>query len=176
VLNYRLNNRKAKLARIAKERGVPYEGEIADKPSTPGTAHLGESSESASEDSYLPPAKALTALAISKGSRLVSPDSSELSRPLTRSISFEPGRLVLLTDSDGKEVGKGKISLIEGIAQGRSLDARVCTVDVTELSIEEWREVPHPSEVSGRTFQEAESKNGGVMRVVWDVSKLSLVL
>jgi hypothetical protein len=81
---------------------------------------------------------------------------------------------VLLTDSDGKEVGKGKISFIEGIAQGKSLDARVCTVDVTELSIGEWREVPHPSEVSGRTFQEAESKNGGVMRVVWDVSNSKL--
>ncbi|KAL5678740.1 hypothetical protein ACJX0J_014871, partial [Zea mays] len=43
-----LNNRKAKLARIAKERA-----ENADKPSTP---HPGESSESAGEDNYLPPA------------------------------------------------------------------------------------------------------------------------
>jgi hypothetical protein len=77
VLNYRLNDRKAKLARIAKEPGVPYEeyqSEIADKPSAPSTAHLGESTESACEDSYLPPAKVLTALGISKGSRLVSPD------------------------------------------------------------------------------------------------------
>ncbi|ONM27323.1 Nodulin homeobox [Zea mays] len=43
-----LNNRKAKLARIAKERA-----ENADKPST---SHPGESSESAGEDNYLPPA------------------------------------------------------------------------------------------------------------------------
>ncbi|KAK3119298.1 hypothetical protein QOZ80_9BG0717470 [Eleusine coracana subsp. coracana] len=144
-----LNNRKAKLARIAKEKGVPYEGEIADKPSTPATPHLGESSESASEDSYLPPARVMTALGISKGSRLVSPDS----------------------------VGRGKISQVEGGAQGRSLvDSRVCIVDVTELKIEKWRELPHPSEASGRTFQEAESKNGGVMRVTWDVSRLSPVV
>ncbi|GJN25745.1 hypothetical protein PR202_gb13612 [Eleusine coracana subsp. coracana] len=172
-----LNNRKAKLARIAKEKGVPYEGEIADKPSTPATPHLGESSESASEDSYLPPARVMTALGISKGSRLVSPDSGELSRPLTRSFSLEPGRLLLLIDSDGKEVGRGKISQVEGGAQGRSLvDSRVCIVDVTELKIEKWRELPHPSEASGRTFQEAESKNGGVMRVTWDVSRLSPVV
>jgi hypothetical protein len=56
---------------------MPDEGEISDKPSTPGTAHLGESTENASEDSYLPPAKALTALGISKGSRLVSPDRQQ---------------------------------------------------------------------------------------------------
>jgi hypothetical protein len=67
---------------------------------------------------------------------------------------------VSLIDSNGKEVGKGKITLIEGIAQGKSLNARVCTVHVTDLSIEEWREVTNPSEVSERMFQEAESKNG----------------
>jgi hypothetical protein len=173
VLNSRLNNRKAKLARMAKERGVLYEGEIADKTSTPATTHLAESSESASEDSYLPPARVMTALGISKGNRLVSPDSSDLSRPLTRSFSFEPGRLVSLTDGDGREVGKGKISLLEDRAQGKSMETRVCIVDVTELKIEKWRELPHPCEVSGRTFEEAESKNGGVMRVAWDVSRLS---
>jgi hypothetical protein len=68
-----LNNRKAKLARIAKERGQ-FEGDNADKPSTPATLHLGESSESAREDNYLPPARVMNAL--SKG-RLVSPDSNE---------------------------------------------------------------------------------------------------
>ncbi|KAL6907871.1 hypothetical protein ACP4OV_002041 [Aristida adscensionis] len=172
-----LNNRKAKLARIAKERGVPFEGENADKPSTPATPHLGESSESAGEDSYLPPQRVLSALGLSKCSRLVSPDSNELSRPFTRSFSFEPGRLVSLIDNDGKEVGRGKISQMEGRALGKSLvESRVCVVDVTELKIEKWRELPHPSEASGRTFQEAESRNGGVMRVAWDVIRLSPVV
>lgn len=174
---YRLNNRKAKLARIAKERVAPYEGEIADKPSTPATPHPGESSESASEDTYMPPARVMTALGISKGSRLVSPDSSELSRPLTRSFSLEPGRIVLLMDGDGMEVGRGKISLLEGRAQEKSLvESRFCFVDVTELKVEKWRELPYPTAVSGRTFQEAESRNGGVMRVAWDVSRLSGVV
>ncbi|XP_062230975.1 nodulin homeobox isoform X2 [Phragmites australis] len=186
-----LNNRKAKLARIAKERGVPSEGDNADKSSTPATPHLGESSESAGEDSYVPPARVMTALGISKASsRLVSPDSNELtlqaelsqnmmlSRPFTRSFSFEPGRLVLLMDSDGKEVGRGKIFQAEGRVQGKVslVESRVCIVDVTELKIEKWRELPHPSEASGRTFQEAESRNGGVMRVAWDVVRLSPVV
>ncbi|CAN6381931.1 unnamed protein product [Urochloa humidicola] len=176
-----LNNRKAKLARIAKERGVPFEGENADKPSTPATPHPGESSESAGEDSYLPPARVLSA--ISKG-RLVSPDGNEitsqaefspnmmLSRPFTRSL-FEPGRLVMLVDGDGKEVGQGKIFHAPPVKS--SAESRLCVVDVTELRIEKWRELPHPSEASGRTFQEAEARNGGVIRVPWDVVRLAPV-
>uniref|UniRef100_A0A0D9ZV45 Nodulin homeobox n=1 Tax=Oryza glumipatula TaxID=40148 RepID=A0A0D9ZV45_9ORYZ len=184
-----LNNRKAKLARIAKERGVLSEGENADKPSTPATPHHCDSSESAGEESYLPPARVMSALGISKGSRFVSPDGNEttsqaefnqnimLSRPFTRSFSFEPGRLVSLIDNDGKEVGRGKIFQVEGRLQGKALtDTRVCIVDVIELKIEKWRELPHPSEASGRTFQEAESRNGGVMRVAWDVIRLSPVI
>ena len=173
-----MNNRKAKLARIAKERG-PFEGENADKPSTPATLQLGESSESAGEDNYLPPARVMNAL--SKG-RLVSPDSNEqtsqaelspntmLIRPFTRSFSLEPGRLVSLVDSDGKEVGRGKVFQTPGKSPAES---RVCMVDVTELRTERWRELPHPSEASGRTFQEAEARNGGIMRVSWDVVRLS---
>ncbi len=137
----------------------------------------------------MPPARVMSALGISKGSRLVSPDGNEttsqaefnqnimLSRPFTRSFSFEPGRLVSLIDNDGKEVGRGKIFLVEGSLLGKALtDTRVCIVDVIELKIEKWRELPHPSEASGRTFQEAESRNGGVMRVAWDVIRLSPVV
>ncbi|KAF8672999.1 hypothetical protein HU200_049070 [Digitaria exilis] len=176
-----LNNRKAKLARIAKERGVPFEGENADKPSTPATPHLGESSESAGEDSYLPPARVMNAL--SKG-RLVTPDGNDLtsqgdfsqnmmlSRPFTRSFSLEPGRLVSLVDGDGKEVGRGKIFQTPGKSPAES---RVCMIDVTELRTEKWRELPHPSEASGRTFQEAEARNGGVIRIAWDVVRLAPV-
>ena len=52
----------------------------ADKSSTPATSQLGDSSESAGEESYLPPSRVLNALGLSnsKGSsRLVTPDSSE---------------------------------------------------------------------------------------------------
>ncbi|EMS55397.1 hypothetical protein TRIUR3_27485 [Triticum urartu] len=181
-----LNNRKAKLARIAKERGVPYEGEGADKSSTPANSQLGDSSESAGEESYLPPSRVLNALGLSnsKGSsRLVTPDSSEpstqdmmTSRPFTRSLSFEPGRPVLLIDNEGNEIGRGEIFQVDGRAQGKSLaESHVCIIDVTELKVEKWRELPHPSEASGRTFQEAESRHGGVMRVAWDVVRLAPV-
>jgi hypothetical protein len=119
--------------------------------------------------------------ALSKG-RLVSLDSNEqtsqaelspntmLIRPFTRSFSLEPGRLVSLVDSNGKEVGRGKVFQTPGKSPAES---RVCMVDVTELRTEKWRELPHPSEASGRTFQEAEVRNGGIMRVSWDVVRLS---
>ncbi|ONM27311.1 Nodulin homeobox [Zea mays] len=167
-----LNIRKAKLARIAKERA-----ENADKPSIP---HPGESSESAGEDNYLPPAGVMTAL--SKGGSLLSPDSTEqtsqaelspnttmMVRPFTRSFSLEPGRLVSLVDSDGKEVGRGKIFQAPGKSTTKSC---VCVVDVTELRTEKWRELPHPSEAFGWTFQEAEVRNGGIIRVSWDAVRL----
>jgi hypothetical protein len=168
----RLNNRKAKLARIAKERA-----ENADKPSTP---HPGESSESAGEDNYLPPAGVMTAL--SKGGSLLSRDSTEqtlqaelspnttmMVRPFTRSFSLEPGRLVSLVDSDGKEVGRGMIFQVPGKCPTESC---VCVVDVADLRTEKWRELPHPSEAFGWTFQEAEARNGGIIRVSWDAVRL----
>ncbi|ONM27314.1 Nodulin homeobox [Zea mays] len=167
-----LNNRKAKLARIAKERA-----ENADKPSTP---HPGESSESAGEDNYLPPAGVMTAL--SKGGSLLSRDSTEqmlqaelspnttmMVRPFTRSFSLEPGRLVSLVDSDGKEVGRGMIFQAPGKCPTESC---VCVVDVVDLRTEKWRELPHPSEAFGWTFQEAEARNGGIIRVSWDAVRL----
>ncbi|XP_047082074.1 nodulin homeobox-like [Lolium rigidum] len=185
-----LNNRKAKLARIAKERGGPYDGENADKPSTPASyspsSPSGDSSESAGEESYLPPSRVLRHI---QGARAMTPDTSEpitqaelnqnimTNRPFTRSFSFEPGRLVLLIDNEGNEIGRGEIFQVEGRAQGKSLlESHICIIDVTELKIEKWRELPHPSEASGRTFQEAESMHGGVMRVAWDVVRLAPVL
>uniref|UniRef100_A0ACD5UQH8 Uncharacterized protein n=1 Tax=Avena sativa TaxID=4498 RepID=A0ACD5UQH8_AVESA len=180
-----LNNRKAKLARIAKERGGLYDGENADKPSTPTTCHFGDSSESAGEESYLPPSRVLNDLGISKGNRLVIPDTNDpttqaefnlTNRPFTRPFSFEPGRPVLLIDNEGNEIGKGEIFQVEGRAQGKGLvESHICIIDISELKIEKWRELPHPSEASGRTFQEAESMHGGVMRVAWDIARLTPV-
>jgi hypothetical protein len=164
-----------------KERGVPYESENADMPSTPATSHFGDSSESAVKESYLPPSRVLNALGISKGNRLVAPDTNDpttqaefnqnimMSHPFTRPLSFETGCPVLLIDNEGNAIGRGKIFQVEG-------GAHICTIDVTELKIEKWRELPHPSETSGRTFQEAESRHGGVMRVAWDVARLAPVV
>jgi hypothetical protein len=131
----------------------------------------------------------LNALGISKGNRLVTPDNNEpitqaefnqnimTNRPFTRSFSLEPGRPVLLIDNEGNEIGRGEIFQVEGRAQGKSLtECHICIIDVTELKIEKWRELPHPSEASGRTFQEAESMHGGVMRVAWDVVRLAPVV
>ncbi|XP_003578513.2 nodulin homeobox isoform X2 [Brachypodium distachyon] len=184
-----LNNRKAKLARVAKERGVPCEGDNADKPSTPATSHFGDSSESAGEESYFPPPRVMNALGISKGNGQLNQGTNDtttqaesnqnimMSCPFTKSYSFELGRPVLLIDNQGNEIGRGEIFQVEGMAQGKSLtESHICIINITDLKIEKWRELPHPSEASGRTFQEAESRHGGVMRVAWDVIRLAPVV
>lgn len=99
----------------------------------------------------------------------LSPNTTMMVRPFTRSFSLEPGRLVSLVDSDGKEVGRGKIFQAPGKSPTESC---VCVVDVTELRTEKWRELPHPSEAFGWTFQEAEARNGGIIRVSWDAVRL----
>ena len=99
----------------------------------------------------------------------LSPNTTMMVRPFTRSFSLEPGRLVSLVDSDGKEVGRGKIFQAPGKSTTKSC---VCVVDVTELRTEKWRELPHPSEAFGWTFQEAEARNGGIIRVSWDAVRL----
>lgn len=81
--------------------------------------------------------------------------------------------IVLILDRDRNEVGTGKVFQVEGRWQGKSLaDAGLCVVDVIKLKVESSKEVLNPSEVTGRTFEEAVTQNGGIMRVAWDTEKL----
>ncbi|XP_058083049.1 nodulin homeobox isoform X3 [Magnolia sinica] len=192
-----LNNRKAKLARVAREARAPSEGEspFPDKACGSGRGPFYDSPESAGEDSYIP-------LTTARGSnqstskfgvvaRTASGEASEMpslglvdfapqqgiqiNYAAVRYVRCDPGQYVSLIDGEGKEVGKGKVYQVEGRWHGKSLEeAGICVVDVIELKAERWSRVPHPLEAAGITFDEAETKNG-VMRVAWDANKIFLL-
>lgn len=93
-----------------------------------------------------------------------------------RSHLFEPGQLVSMEDAEGNLVGKGQIIQVEGRWHGKSLEeSGICIVDVTELKVEKWKEVQHPSDAAGHTFEEAMAKNSGTMWVAWDAARLALL-
>ncbi|XP_010914376.1 nodulin homeobox isoform X2 [Elaeis guineensis] len=187
-----LNNRKARLARAAREARAPSEGETIypDKSSGASISHSYDSPESAGEEFYVPPTKGSSHLSIPRSSGMMTRASStedndmmipppdfvngvQQNRPSARSVSFETGQFVMLVDLEGKEVGEGKVFQVEGRWHGKNLDdGSLCIVDVTELKTDRWKEVQHPSEAAGRTFEEAAARNGGVIRVAWDVIRI----
>lgn len=193
VIN-RLNNRKARLARAAREARAPSEGENAypDKPCGSSVGHFYDSPESPVDDFYVPLTTSRSSnqstSKYSSGGMIRT--SSETEMPSSDFVDFaaqqmdgtssryaqcEPGQCVSLLDGEGKEVGRGKVYQVEGRWQGKSLEETgTCIVDIHELKVERWTKVPHPSEAAGTAFDEAEAKHG-VMRVAWDAHKIYLL-
>eukprot|EP00268_Persea_americana_P060931 TRINITY_DN7644_c0_g1_i3.p1 TRINITY_DN7644_c0_g1~~TRINITY_DN7644_c0_g1_i3.p1 ORF type:complete len:963 (+),score=190.58 TRINITY_DN7644_c0_g1_i3:340-3228(+) len=189
-----LNNRKARLARAAREARAPSEGENAypDKPCGSSVGHCYDSPESPVDDFYVPlPTSRSSNQSTSKySSGGMIRTSSETEMPSSDFVDFaaqqmdgtssryaqcEPGQCVSLRDGEGKEVGRGKVYQVEGRWQGKSLEETgTCIVDIHELKVEKWTKVPHPSEAAGTAFDEAEAKHG-VMRVAWDAHKIYLL-
>lgn len=179
----RLNNRKARLARAARESRASSEG-------GPSTPPLYDSPDSANEEPYIPPFRTSTLgpQSITKGTRSsvgedhkTNPQSDSTDFPTqqrvqsrsSRVVDLKPGQLVTVVDGEGKEVGRGKVFQVEGRWQGNNLqDVGVCIVDIAELKVERSKEVQYPSEGGGRTFEEAVVRNGGVARVAWDVVRV----
>lgn len=82
------------------------------------------------------------------------------------------GQYVLLVGVRGEEIGKGKVFQLHGKWCGKSLEElATCVVDVCELKVDKGLRLPHPSEATGTSFAEAETKLG-VMRVLWDLSRV----
>ena len=51
----------------------------------------------------------------------------------------------MLIGDKGQEVGKGSIHLANGTWFGRNLEElRLCVVDVNDLKVAKWSELPHP--------------------------------
>lgn len=191
-----LNNRKARLARAAREARAPSEGENAypEKPCGSSMGHFYDSPESPGDDFYNPTTVRGSNQSNSKysGGGMVTRSSSDtemhssevdftgqhgmhMNGSSSKYMQCKLGQYVSLTDAEGKEVGKGKISQVEGRWQGKSLEeAGICIVDILELEVERWTRVPYPVEATGTTFDEAEAKNG-VMRVAWDANKICLL-
>ena len=190
----RLNNRKARLARAAREARAPSEGETAytDKTCGPSTNNFYESPDRSSEEPYIPPSgtSTLGPQSLSKCSRpsgggedhKTSHPQSDLidfssqhgvQNRSSRAADLKSGQLVMAVDVEGKEVGRGKVFQVEGRWQGKNLeDVGVCIVDITDLKVDRSKEVQYPLDGGGRTFEEAVARNGGVARVAWDVVRV----
>lgn len=92
-----------------------------------------------------------------------------------RFVQCEVGQFVSLRNDAGEEVAQGIVFQVEGIWHGRKLDEQgLCVVEIKKLSVERRARLPHPLDISGNTFEEAEALNGK-MRVAWDTHKIFLM-
>lgn len=115
---FRLNNRKARLARAAKDVRVPYDGEGLDRAG--GSGHL-DSPRSSMDDARVSLGargsigdEAATDIAVAA---TVDEDVGTSSRavPTASSMSFEEGQYVMLVDErGGEDVGKGEVFQVDG--------------------------------------------------------------
>ncbi|KAK4418207.1 Nodulin homeobox [Sesamum alatum] len=170
-----LNNRKARLARAAKDVRVSYEGDSLDRQ---GSGHL-DSPHSPMDDARVASAARGsvrndvidTALPASVDENLGT--SVAAPRDTVRpGLYFEPGQYVMLVGEKAEEVGKGKVFQVRGKWCGRNLEqSGTCVVDIMELSVDRFAKLLHPVEATGNSFYQAE-KRLGLMRVLWDSNKL----
>ena len=87
----------------------------------------------------------------------------------------EVGQFVPLRNDDGDEIAYGIVFQVEGIWHGRKLDEQgLCVVEIKKLNVERWARLPHPLDISGNTFEEAEALNGKMI-VAWDTHKILLM-
>ncbi|KAK6141302.1 hypothetical protein DH2020_024938 [Rehmannia glutinosa] len=176
---YWLNNRKARLARAAKDVRVSYEGDNHDRQ---GGSVRSDSPLSPMDDARVPSAargsarNEVTDVVLTANVNEDSGTSLAAPRDIVKpSLYFEPGQYVMLVGEKAEMVGKGKVFQVRGKWCGRNLEqSGVCVVDILELSIDRFAKLPHPMEVTGNSFDQAE-KRLGLVRVVWDLNKLFLL-
>ncbi|KAH6813999.1 hypothetical protein C2S51_023017 [Perilla frutescens var. frutescens] len=173
-----LNNRKARLARAAKDVRVSYDGDSLDRLGSSG--HL-DSPRSSMDDARVSLTTRgsigdeVTDIAVTAtvdedlGTSRASPRDIA-----TSGMSFEPGQYVMLVDERAEEVGKGEVFQVSGHWCGRNLDqSGMCVVDIDELSVDRFSNLPHPVEATGNSFYQAE-KRLGLIRVLWDLNKVCI--
>ncbi|KAK4797876.1 hypothetical protein SAY86_030202 [Trapa natans] len=149
-----LNNRKARLARAAKDnRGMNDARDKSESPDSPGMNETYISSSSRGRPRH------------ASRSIIEKHEAAEFSR-------FEPGQHVAIVDQQGEEVGRGTVVQVRGLWYGKSLDEMsTYVVEITDLKALRWLRLPYASEAIGNSFEEAETKLG-TMRVLWDSNKI----
>lgn len=180
----RLNNRKARLARQAKDFRAPSEGDsvYTEKRVGPGIVPQYDSPESPVEDVDIPSTARGTRQSEIGGSTLRISSNENLGTAhaeMNDSVAAaelvtqcEAGQYVVLLDAQGEEVGKGKVYQVQGKWQGVNLEeSKKCVVDIIAVKGERWARITHPCEATGTSFDQAE-KPLGEMRVMWDSNKI----
>lgn len=172
----RLNNRKARLARAAKDnRAQPeVDDSLPDKQAEQGQALQPDSPESPGNE--VPSTSKVITWGASRNSAEKSGAAlSESVNPSPAELALEPGQHVAFMDARGEEIGEGTVHQVYGKWNGSILEeSKTCVVNITELKVQKWSQLPYPSETTGSSFEEAEAKIG-TMRVLWDLNKISQV-
>ncbi|KAL7112788.1 hypothetical protein ACP275_04G023300 [Erythranthe tilingii] len=173
-----LNNRKARLARVAKDVRVPYEGD-KNLNRQGGSGNL-ESPLSLTDDVPAPSAEreslandvleaALTGNVDEDMGTSVAAPRDNIVRTDT---DFEAGQYVILVGEKAETIGKAKVFQIGGNWCSSDLDASgLCVVDIMELLIDRYAQLPHPVDATGYSFDQAKRRLGRML-VLWDLNKL----
>lgn len=172
----RLNNRKARLARTGKDvRATPdVENSFAEKQGGPGP-RSSDSPGSPGEDASTQPNVGRDPQTMTWRSSTAETSEASLAEVAVSPTEFsqcEQGQHVVLVGAAGEEIAKGKVFQVVGKWYGKNLDElRTCVVDILELKVKRGTRLPYPSVATGVSFEEAETRIG-VMRVMWDSSKI----
>lgn len=180
VIN-RLNNRKARLARGAKDGRLLSE---VDNPEKQAGLLSHDSFRCRSEGGYVS-SFANGSQSSGIGDGVLKAHTNENSGTLLAAsvdnvmhaehINFEPGQFVLIVDKHRNEIGTAKVFQVRGSWYGKELtESGTCVVDIMELKADRFTELPHPSEYTGNSFDETEQRLG-LMRVLWDSNHLTLL-
>lgn len=171
VYHIRLNNRKAKLARTARDVRVTADVDASVPDKLRGPPVLGSCDTTDSPSNGSNARKELPGQPnITSGFKSDSLMAEFVDLELPES-GRKTGQYVVLVDKQGEEIGKGKVFQVSGRWCGKSLEQlETCVVDVYELIIDKGSRLPYPSEATGSSFTEAETKLG-VMRVLWDANR-----
>ncbi|XP_022998152.1 nodulin homeobox [Cucurbita maxima] len=170
-----LNNRKARLARTARDIRATLEADSANSDKQGGpTAGSCDSPDSPCEDKQHVPNTGRDRRMTSRTNTANNSKNSttEFDIGPTEFAHCKPGRYVMLVDVLGEEVARGKVHQVHGKWYGRNLEElETFVVDVDELKADKNTVLPYPSDATGTSFHEAEVKIG-VMRVLWDSNKI----
>ncbi|XP_073137546.1 nodulin homeobox isoform X2 [Henckelia pumila] len=172
-----LNNRKAKLARAAKDGRAPCEGDNLDKQG--GSGIMLHSPHSPIDSSFVPSASRgnFGSEVIDCTPRVSIDEHVGTSLAATRDVilpstPLELGQYVTIMGEKAEEIGKGKVFQMGGQWFGWNLEeSGGCVIDVIELTVDRFSKILHPMEITCTTFDQAE-KRFGSMRVLWDFKKL----
>ncbi|CAL0329122.1 unnamed protein product [Lupinus luteus] len=155
-----LNNRKARLARTVKDidNRVPEKqrGLILGSHDSPDSIrHASKARKDVN----------LTIIASGDNPDPARAKSVDAGHP--KDVRCVAGQSVRLLDMWRNDIGKGKIVQMHGTWHGKRLEKlQAYVVDVYELNVDKGLQLPFPSEDTGTSFAEAETKFG-VMRVLW---------
>ncbi|KAG2673576.1 hypothetical protein I3760_13G098800 [Carya illinoinensis] len=167
-----LNNRKARLARTAKDVRTTSDLDNALPDKQGGAVPVPSEDANARAKERRDPRSMLRSV---NGENSGSAMAEFVDIGPAEFVQCRPGQFVVLVDVKGEEIGKGKVYQVHGNWYGKNLEElERCVVDVNELKADRGAKLPYPSEATGTSFDEAESKIG-VMRVLWDANRIFML-